>query len=157
MSVSILIDKSARRLRAYAQGRCVLDCCVALGFGASDGPKRREGDGRTPEGRYFVCTKNAASRYHLALGISYPNASDARAAFERGEIDENTCSAIARAAAEKRRPDWQTPLGGYIMIHGEGAQARAGDWTAGCVALANRQMEKLFALAQPGDEVVIRP
>ena len=157
MSVSILIDKSARRLRAYAQGRCVLDCCVALGFGASDGHKRREGDGRTPEGRYFVCTKNAASRYHLALGISYPNASDARAAFEHGEIDENTCSGIARAEAEKRRPDWQTPLGGYIMIHGEGAQARAGDWTAGCVALANRQMEKLFALAQPGDEVVIRP
>ena len=157
MSVSILIDKSARRLRAYAQGRCVLDCCVALGFGASDGHKRREGDGRTPEGRYFVCTKNAVSRYHLALGISYPNASDARAAFERGEIDENTCSGIARAEAEKRRPDWQTPLGGYIMIHGEGAQERAGDWTAGCVALANLQMEKLFALAQPGDEVVIRP
>ena len=104
MSVSILIDKSARRLRAYAQGRCVLDCRVALGFGASDGHKRREGDGRTPEGRYFVCTKNAASRYHLALGISYPNASDARAAFERGEIDENTCSGIARAEAEKRRP-----------------------------------------------------
>ena len=157
MSVSILIDKSARRLRAYAQGRCVLDCRVALGFGASDGHKRREGDGRTPEGRYFVCTKNAASRYHLALGISYPNASAARAAFERGEIDENTCSGIARAEAEKRRPDWQTPLGGYIMIHGEGGQARAGDWTAGCVALANLQMEKLFALAQPGDEVVIRP
>lgn len=157
MSVSILIDKSARRLRAYAQGRCVLDCRVALGFGASNGPKRREGDGRTPEGRYFVCTKNAASRYHLALGISYPNARDAREALTRGEIDEKTCSDIVRAEAEKRRPDWQTPLGGYIMIHGEGAQARAGDWTAGCVALANLQMEKLFALAQPGDEVVIRP
>lgn len=157
MSVSVLIDKGARRLRAYAQGGCVFDCRVALGFGASDGPKMREGDGRTPEGRYFICTKNAASRYHLALGISYPNASDARAAFERGEIDENTCSAIARAAAEKRRPDWQTPLGGYIMIHGEGVQARAGDWTAGCVALENSRMEQLFALVQPGDEVVIRP
>ena len=157
MSVSVLIDKGARRLRAYAQGRCVLDCRVALGFGASDGPKRREGDGRTPEGAYFVCTKNASSRFYRSLGVSYPNAQDARAALGRGEIGAETCQRLVRAAERGQRPDWHTPLGGFIMLHGGRPEGRTGDWTAGCVALANRQMEKLFALAQPGDEVVIRP
>ena len=157
MSVSVLIDKGARRLRAYAQGGCVFDCRVALGFGASDGPKMREGDGRTPEGMYFVCTKNAASRFHLSLGISYPNAQDAREAFARGEIDAATRERLVRAAKDGSRPDWQTPLGGFIMLHGEHPEGRAGDWTAGCVALNNADMEALFSLARLGDGVEIYP
>ena len=122
-------------MEAFDDERRVLSCRVSLGFGAEAGPKRREGDGRTPEGTYFVCTKNAASRFHLSLGISYPNAQDAREAFARGEIDEATCERLVRAAKGSLRPDWQTPLGGFIMLHGEHPERRAGDWTAGCVAL----------------------
>ena len=68
--ISIVIEKSARRLRAFSGEKCLLEARAALGFGAEDGPKRREGDGRTPEGRYYVCTRNAQSKFFRALGIS---------------------------------------------------------------------------------------
>ena len=157
MSVLIRVFKHRRLLEAFDDERRVLSCRVSLGFGAEAGPKRREGDGRTPEGTYFVCTKNAASRFHLSLGISYPNAQDAREAFARGEIDEATCERLIRAAKGSLRPDWQTPLGGFIMLHGEHPEGRAGDWTAGCVALNNDDMEALFSLAGLGDGVEIYP
>ena len=157
MSVLIRVFKHKRLLEAFDDERRILSCRVSLGFGADAGPKRREGDGRTPEGTYFVCTKNAASRFHLSLGISYPNAQDAREAFARGEIDEATRKRLVRAAKDGLRPDWQTPLGGFIMLHGEHPEGRAGDWTAGCVALDNANMEVLFSLARLGDGVEIYP
>ena len=157
MSVLIRVFKHRRLLEAFDDERRVLSCRVCLGFGADAGPKRREGDGRTPEGAYFVCTKNAASRFHLSLGISYPNAQDAREAFARGEIDAATRERLVRAAKDGSRPDWQTPLGGFIMLHGEHPEGRAGDWTAGCVALNNADMEALFSLARLGDSVEIYP
>ena len=157
MSVLIRVFKHKRLLEAFDDERRILSCRVSLGFGADAGPKRREGDGRTPEGTYFVCTKNAASRFHLSLGISYPNAQDAREAFARGEIDEATRERLVRAAKDGLRPDWQTPLGGFIMLHGEHPEGRAGDWTAGCVALDNANMEVLFSLARLGDSVEIYP
>ena len=157
MSVLIRVFKHRRVLEAFDGERRVLSCRVSLGFGADAGPKRREGDGRTPEGAYFVCTKNAASRFHLSLGISYPNARDAQEAFARGEIDEATRERLVRAAKDGLRPDWQTPLGGFIMLHGEHPEGRAGDWTAGCVALDNANMEVLFSLARLGDGVEIYP
>ena len=157
MSIVIRVYKQKRLLEAWDGDRLLLSCRVSLGFGAGEGRKRREGDGRTPEGSYFVCTKNAASRFHRALGVSYPNARDAREALARGEIDANTCRRIAFAAENGLRPDWQTPLGGFIMLHGEHPDGRAGDWTAGCVALKNADMEALFALARIGDAVEISP
>ena len=157
MGVVIRVCKHARTLEAFRDGVCVLRCVVSLGSGANDGPKRREGDGRTPEGRYRVCTKNVSSRFFRALGLSYPNAQDARAALVRGEIDEATCLRLVRAEEEGRRPDWNTPLGGFIMLHGEHPQGREGDWTAGCVALANADMARLFALCALGDCVEIAP
>ena len=73
----IEIQKKTRTIRCLAQGRTVFTARVQLGFGASDGAKRAEGDGRTPEGAYLVSSKNPQSKFHLALGISYPNADDA--------------------------------------------------------------------------------
>ena len=157
MGMEIRVYKKRRLLEALDGEKCLLTCRISLGFGAGGGPKCREGDGRTPEGHYFVCTKNAASRYHLALGISYPNARDARAALCRGEIDGAACARLEGAAAHGQRPDWHTPLGGFIMIHGEHPEKRVGDWTAGCIALDNADMEALFALAGLGDAVDIFP
>ena len=68
MSVVIRVYKQKRLLEAFVDGHRALSCRVQLGFGADDGPKRREGDGRTPEGVYFVCTKNASSRFYRSLG-----------------------------------------------------------------------------------------
>lgn len=157
MSVVIRVYKQKRLLEAFVDGHRALSCRVQLGFGADDGPKRREGDGRTPEGAYFVCTKNASSRFYRSLGVSYPNAQDARAALGRGEIGAETCQRLARAAERGQRPDWHTPLGGFIMLHGGCPEGRTGDWTAGCVALDNADMEALFSLADLGDRVEIFP
>ena len=153
MDAHILIEKARRQLTLFLPGQAPLRFPVALG-GAPEGTKRAEGDGRTPEGRYCVCTRNARSKFHLALGLSYPSAADARAALREGRVDAATCAAICRAEAEGRRPPWDTPLGGFIMIHGGGA---SGDWTAGCVALEDAAMDALWPLCPLGTAVEIRP
>jgi len=151
------VYKAQRALEAWRDGRCVLRAGVSLGPGAAEGRKLREGDLRTPEGGYFVCAKNALSRYYLSLGISYPNSRDARDALKRGEIAEEQAAAIVSAETERRRPDWDTPLGGFVMIHGEHPDGLTGDWTAGCVALKNADMRALFDTAEIGDGVEIYP
>lgn len=153
----ITVEKGKRRL-TLRQGRHVLHCCPCrLGF-APEGRKRSEGDGRTPEGRYFVCSANPQSKFYRALGISYPNAADARTALAVGRIDGEACRGIERAQRMRRRPAWDTPLGGWIMIHGEPSDGRdaSGDWTAGCVAVSNGDMDVLFRCRGGRVAVVIR-
>ena len=153
MAARILIEKAARRLTLFSEGAPARVFPIALGR-APIGPKRREGDKKTPEGRYVVCTKNERSKYRLSLGLSYPSADDAILAFSEGLIDAATRDAIVQAQREGRRPPWDTPLGGFIMIHGGGASP---DWTAGCVALNDEDMDALFPLCPLGTEVEIVP
>ena len=153
MTARILIEKAARRLTLFDADGAARAFPVALGRDPV-GHKRREGDNKTPEGRYFVCTRNAQSKFHLALGLSYPSAADAGAALEEGRIDAATAAAVAAAEAAGKRPPWDTPLGGFIMIHGGG---RDGDWTAGCIALDDADMDVLWAACPLGTPVEIRP
>ena len=149
----IEVDKKSRHLILYGpEGEILFHCPVALGK-CPTGHKRAEGDGRTPEGEYCVCTRNPNSKYHLSLGLSYPNAADAREAFSRGQIAQDVLDAILSAQEKGVRPPWDTPLGGFIMIHGGGAQQ---DWTAGCIALSDADMDRLWALCPLGTRVVIR-
>ena len=83
--MQILIEKSLRRLTLIREHEADLTFRIALGK-CPDGHKQREGDFRTPEGEYYVCTRNEKSKYHLALGLSYPNPADAASALARGEI-----------------------------------------------------------------------
>ena len=106
---------------------------VALG-GAPAGHKRQQGDQRTPEGHYTITYRNAQSRYHLSLRVSYPNAAD-------------------RARASKRGVD----PGGDIMIHGATPPGYAGDWTEGCVAVTNAQIEEIWRLVPVGTPIRIDP
>jgi len=134
----ILIEKSARRLTASRGGETVLEFPIALGF-QPIGDKQQEGDGKTPEGIFRIDRRNPASAYHLSLGIDYPRAEDR-----------------ARARAAGVSP------GGDIFIHGQPNAASSlitlpGDWTAGCIAVSNEQMEILWRLAAIGTEVEIRP
>ncbi len=149
--MKIIVEKSARKLTAGA-----FSCGIGLGS-APIGHKLAEGDGKTPEGRYYVCTKNAASKFHLALGVSYPNEADAETALSENRISREQFSAIRSAQQNRRRPPWDTPLGGFIMIHGEHPDGKQGDWTAGCIALTNADIETLFSMAQIGDEIEILP
>lgn len=126
---------------------------IALGF-APDGGKQVEGDGRTPEGSFYVFTKNPESMFHLSLGLSYPSIEDAERGIKENLISRDEADVIKKAINEKGRPLQKTKLGGEIYIHGGGTE---GDWTDGCVALKNEEIAELFQLIPVGAVVEIRP
>ena len=99
------------------------------------GHKMQEGDGRTPQGRYTIDRRNPKSKYYLALHISYPEPDD-----------------VARARAAELDP------GGDIMIHGlRDSTPAPGDWTQGCIAVTNDEMDEIGGLAPDGTPIVIQP
>lgn len=151
----VVVDKSDRWLGLYKDGRLAEGpdgpACFAIGLGfAPDGPKRQRGDGRTPEGTYFITHRNPQSSFYLSLGVSYPNRSDAAEALAAGTIDQATHDRIVTS----RVPPQNTPMGGDIFIHGRGAGS---DWTLGCIALDDADMGWLFAAVEPGTRLEIGP
>lgn len=150
----ITVSKGGRVLRLFgAQDDLIAEYPIAIGR-AADGPKEVEGDKRTPEGEYFVCVKNPKSRFHLSLGLNYPNAADGRRGFAEGRITAEQLAAIETAERERRRPPWDTPLGGEIFIHGRG-DGRAG--TAGCIAVTDAAIDEIYSLVYVGTPVTITP
>jgi murein L,D-transpeptidase YafK len=134
----IVVDKSDRRMWLYHRGRPVRSYAIALGF-SPEGDKVRQGDGRTPEGVFRIDRRNENSRFHLSLGLDYPQRDD-----------------VVRASAGGYDP------GGDIFIHGQpnalpGAVTLAGDWTAGCIAVSNAEMAEIWRVTPTGTEVEIRP
>lgn len=136
----VVVDKSERRLYLY-QGRDVLRSYqIALGKNPL-GPKRHQGDNRTPEGRYTLDRRNPRSRFYRAIHISYPNEQDLR-----------------RAAARGVRP------GGNIMLHGVPNKYSDGkdffvrhDWTDGCIAVTNEDMSEIWQLVADNTPIEIYP
>jgi hypothetical protein len=151
--VRLHVRKASRRLTLFGDNREMLTCRIALG-NEPVGAKQRQGDGRTPEGDYRVCTRNASSSFHLFLGLDYPNRADARRGLAQGLITPGEHRRILAALNAGRTPPWNTPLGGAIGIHGSGA---IGDWTLGCVALDDPDIETLWALCPIGTPVRIDP
>lgn len=151
--VHVLVEKAARRLIIFRDGREERRFPVGLGFGPV-GSKEKQGDGKTPEGEYRVCRKNPASRFHLSLGLNYPNAADAERAFSAGILTRAQRDSIRASSRGRGCPPWDTPLGGEIFIHGNGASS---DWTLGCVALDDSDMDRLYAACPVGTPVTIRP
>lgn len=149
----VVIHKGDRTLELFDGERLVKAYAVALGSNPIDA-KRKEGDGCTPEGTFYICTKNERSRHHLFLGLSYPGVDDAERGLRAGQITRAQHDAIVEAIGSHTRPPWNTPLGGEVGIHGGGAD---GDWTLGCIALSNDDVEELFLLLDLGDEVIVEP
>lgn len=149
----VVVEKGARRLRLYAGGELVRVRRVALGFEPA-GDKVKQGDGRTPEGDFYVCMKNERSKFYLSLGLSYPNEAAAGRGLRDGLITKATAASIVRAVRAGRCPAWNTALGGEIFIHGGGS---ASDWTLGCVALENPEIKELFDTIPAGTPVRIEP
>jgi murein L,D-transpeptidase YafK len=137
---SLVLTKSRRELVVYYRGTAVRTYYVALGLNPV-GDKERIGDNRTPEGLFFIQGRNPNSRYHLSLRISYPDATHR-----------------ARAARLGVEP------GGDIMIHGLpaeqaafGAAHRDYDWTNGCIAVTNKEIEELWNVIRDGTPIQIKP
>jgi hypothetical protein len=109
---------------------------------------------RTPEGLYYVVARNEESRFYKALVLNYPSAVDAKKGLEEGLISESQYYAILEADQRKVTPPMDTPLGGWIEIHGEGSGWRT-TWTRGCVAVTNSSMDDLWAIVPVGTPVLI--
>jgi len=132
----IVVNKGERRMYLMSGGTVLKAYDVGLG-NEPVGTKRFEGDGKTPEGVYFIDRVNPDSAYHLSLGVSYPNIRD-----------------TAHAQSQGRDP------GGDIFIHGwgpEGHRLAPGnrDWTAGCIAVRDDEIEEIYAMVKSGIPIVI--
>jgi murein L,D-transpeptidase YafK len=152
-SPRIVVKKAERRLFLYADNKLVRTYRVGLGL-SPIGDKVRSGDHRTPEGDYYIFTKNNKSAFYLSLGISYPNVTHAARGLRDGLITKAQYDAIVRANREKRTPLQNTRLGGTIYIHGRGASS---DWTWGCVALEDGDIRELFNALPVGTPVTVEP
>ena len=138
----VLVDKSDRQLRLLGADESTVLVSFPVAFGDNPiGHKRREGDERTPEGRYTLDWRNPNSAYHLSIHVSYPNADDVAAAQARGEDP-----------------------GGMIMVHGQpngfgwlAPLLQQRDWTDGCIALTNAHMNVVWEHVPNGTPIVIRP
>jgi murein L,D-transpeptidase YafK len=149
----IEVKKSQRQLLLFSGDKLVRTYRIGLGLNPV-GDKVRAGDRRTPEGDFYIFTKNDQSAFYLSLGVSYPNVAHAERGLRDGLITRAQYDAIMRANKEKKTPPQNTHLGGTIYIHGNGAQS---DWTWGCVALENEDVRELFNAVTVGTPVTIEP
>lgn len=136
----VVLIKHTRTLSLYQGNRLLGSYRVALGA-RPEGAKHKEGDGRTPEGHYLLDRKNSHSSFYKAIHVSYPNAAD-----------------IAQAKSAGVSP------GGDIMIHGQknglgwaSPIAQHIDWTRGCIAVGNADMDRIWAAVPPGTPIDIEP
>lgn len=147
----IVIKKKQRLLQIFDGEKLIRKYKVVLGF-APRGDKEIEGDGKTPTGKFYVFTKNPTSKFHLSLGLSYPNAKAANRGLREKIISQAEYDAIMEAIEKREMPPQKTALGGEIYIHGGGI---ADDWTQGCVALDDEQMTEIYEAIPVGAEVLI--
>lgn len=136
----VRVDKSERRMELLAGGQVLRTYSIALG-GSPEGHKRQEGDERTPEGRYVLDWRNPQSCCHRSIHVSYPNAAD---------------KASAKAAG--------VDPGGMIMIHGQvngygwwSWLVQMFDWTDGCIAVHDDEMDEIWTMVRDGTPIEISP
>jgi len=131
----IVVKKSKRKLYLFSGDEIIKSYKIDLGF-TPKGHKNFEGDGKTPEGSYKIDRKNANSKYHLSIGISYPNPKDRHFAELKGKLP-----------------------GGDIFIHGTDKPFRwfQRDWTAGCIALSNKEISEIYNSVEIGTPIFIEP
>jgi len=152
-SPRIVVKKAERKLFLYSDDKLVRTYPVGLGL-SPVGDKVRQGDRRTPEGEFYVFTKNDHSAFYLSLGLSYPNAAHAERGLREGLITKGQYAAVMQALRAGTGPPQNTALGGDIYIHGNGSSS---DWTWGCVALEDKDVRELFYAIPIGTPVRILP
>jgi murein L,D-transpeptidase YafK len=156
----ILVDTAKLTLDVLRRGHRLLRLKrISIGRGGA-GPDRRRGDDQTPLGRYRVVWLNPESRFHYFIGLSYPNRGQVERAFRKGVISRWERHRLLVAIDAGRLPPQGSPLGGQIGIHGLGVASRAlhdiANWTEGCIALTDAQIDRLRRYISIGMPVVIR-
>jgi murein L,D-transpeptidase YafK len=149
----IVVKKSERKLFLYSGSKLVRTYRIGLGLNPI-GDKVREGDRKTPEGDFYIFTKNDKSAFYLSLGVSYPNAAHAERGLRDKLISKSQYATIIEALKAGKAPPQNTKLGGDIYIHGNGART---DWTWGCVALEDSDIRELFNAVPVGTPITIKP
>ena len=132
----IVVFKDSRKLYLFSGDKAVKSYDIDLGF-SPIGDKKIEGDGKTPEGRYYIDRKNPKSAYHLSLGISYPNKKDKSEAKKLGKSPGKDIFIHGRVGFFGRRPKK--------------------DWTWGCVSVSNADIEEIYELVNIGTVIDINP
>ena len=131
----LVVWKKKRVLALYRNSKIIKSYRIRLGFNPQ-GQKEKEGDGKTPEGKYYITHKNPNSKFYLSLGINFPNQSDKKRALQRG-----------------------LNPGSDIFIHGLGKKNILlhyfFDWTEGCIAVTNKEIEEIYSLVEPGTIIYI--
>lgn len=157
----IEISKSRKELVVKRGSEIEKRFSVALG-GGGPGDKRQRGDLRTPVGTYRIIDFNESSRFHIFMHLNYPNVKDAFYGYKGNLISRADFERIVAALKQGREPPQDTALGGAIGIHGIGlaspdrlARHRSEDWTEGCIALTNSEIQELRRYVGVGTKVVI--
>lgn len=155
----IVIDKANKKVTLWVDGRHSAEFPASFGIDP-DSDKYKVHDCATPEGFYVITHKKDETRFHRLLGLSYPNLQNAEKGLADGVISPREYHDIYNASLKPQRTTCETRLGCGIAIHGGGVFKRIGktrerDWTEGCIALNDADMEKLFDRCLPGDPVII--
>jgi murein L,D-transpeptidase YafK len=158
--IRVLVDTRSDTLRVFKGDRVIRSYeNIAIGRYGKTYFKVR-GDNKTPLGKFKVGWMNKNTHYHRFLGLTYPDLPAADRALVDGRIDESQWQAIRRATAAGEVPAQNTPLGGMIGIHGIGTGDREVhrefNWTNGCVALTNEEIDELLRWVKIGTSVEIR-
>lgn len=138
----IVVEKEKRQMNIYAGNQKIVGFNISLGS-SPIGHKQQKGDGKTPEGKYQISYKNSHSRYHLSLKVSYPNRADKFAARKKG-VDPGSDIMI------HGYPNYLPAFMGDFLLQGR-------DWTAGCIAVSNAEIELLWQLVDIGTQIEILP
>ncbi len=156
----ILVDVGAHTLAVY-RGETLEQLYPRVAIGRSGAAnERRRGDGVTPTGEFHITRIDRASKFQIFMELDFPNEEHTERAYQHRLIDLDTYYSIRMALRDGRLPPQNTPLGGMIGIHGLGQAAadihRSFDWTQGCVALTNSEIEQLASWVRVGTRVVVR-
>lgn len=162
--VKLIVSKSGYTVTLYKGEMPIKTYRAVFGKGYQEGDKRRMGDRRTPEGEFYICTMNHSKRFYKFMGLSYPGLKHAEYGLRSRMISPVEYKMIKKAIEGGFSPSWETRLGGAVGIHGRTIDARnaqqryiSTNWTDGCIALDNADVDEIYHVVSLGTPVTILP
>jgi murein L,D-transpeptidase YafK len=162
--LKLVVWKSQYTVTLYKGETPIKTYRAVFGKGYQEGDKQRMGDRRTPEGEFYICTMRDSKRFYKFMGLSYPGLKHAEYGLRSGMISPVEYTMIKKAIESRLSPPWETRLGGAVGIHGRMLDARnvqqryvITNWTDGCIALDNADVDEIYHVVTLGTPVTILP